>query len=304
MLLQYYLEQLQYKNMPDYLYKYLKDPRLLRLRNVGYFCGMDYASKKIYNFQELISRFDHSLTTALLTEQVTNDKRQTIAALYHDISTPCFSHVIDYMNQDYAKQESTEEYTEEILKRNKYLKKCLEEDHIEIDDLINFKKFSIVDNERPKCCADRLDGIILTGMAWTKDITKEDIFHILNDITIFKNEEGNQEIGFQKDSVVLRVMEVNQRIDSFCHSKEDHYMMQLLADITKLALEKKYFNYEDLYRYNELQLFHLLKKIPDKELQGKIFLFEHMDPINIPDFKNDSVKVRALNPLVNGKRYR
>ena len=290
--------------MPDYLYKYLKDPRLLRLRNVGYFCGMDYASKKIYNFQELISRFDHSLTTALLTEQVTNDKRQTIAALYHDISTPCFSHVIDYMNQDYAKQESTEEYTEEILKRNKYLKKCLEEDHIEIDDLINFKKFSIVDNERPKCCADRLDGIILTGMAWTKDITKEDIFHILNDITIFKNEEGNQEIGFQKDSVVLRVMEVNQRIDSFCHSKEDHYMMQLLADITKLALEKKYFNYEDLYRYNELQLFHLLKKIPDKELQGKIFLFEHMDPINIPDFKNDSVKVRALNPLVNGKRYR
>ena len=49
MYLQYYLEELGYLNIPDFLVKYLKTPSLLRLKKVGYFCGMDYASKHVYN---------------------------------------------------------------------------------------------------------------------------------------------------------------------------------------------------------------------------------------------------------------
>lgn len=51
------------------------------------------------------------MTVALLTYKLTNDKVATLAGLFHDIATPCFSHVIDYMNGDYENQESTEEYT-------------------------------------------------------------------------------------------------------------------------------------------------------------------------------------------------
>ena len=148
MLLQYYLEQLNYKELPDFLIKYLQTPSLLRLKKVGYFCGMDYASKDIYDFSEYISRYDHSLTVSLLVYKLTKDKTATLAGLFHDIATPCFSHVIDYMNKDYENQESTEEYTECILRRDKYLQKCLEEDNIAIDDIIDFKRYTIVDNER------------------------------------------------------------------------------------------------------------------------------------------------------------
>ena len=49
MYLKYYLEQLDYSHLPNFLIKYLKTPSLLRLKDVGYFCGMDYASKDIYN---------------------------------------------------------------------------------------------------------------------------------------------------------------------------------------------------------------------------------------------------------------
>ena len=35
---------------------------------------------------------------------------------------------------------------------------------------VDFKKHSIVDIDRPKLCADRLDGVILTGLFWTKGI--------------------------------------------------------------------------------------------------------------------------------------
>ena len=107
MYLQYYLEQLGYSNLPKFLIKYLKTPSLLRLKDISYFCGMDYASKDIYNFSEFISRYDHSLTVSLIVYKLTKDKKATLAGLFHDIATPCFSHVIDYMNQDYEKQEST-----------------------------------------------------------------------------------------------------------------------------------------------------------------------------------------------------
>ena len=49
-----YLNILNIKEIPQFLIKYLESPSLLRLRNVGYFCGMDYASKNIYDFGEYI----------------------------------------------------------------------------------------------------------------------------------------------------------------------------------------------------------------------------------------------------------
>ena len=304
MLLQYYLEQLDYKNMPLFLRKYFECPSLIRLMKVGYFCGMDFASKSVYDFSEYISRFSHSLTTSLLTYKVTQDKTMTVAALFHDVATPCFSHVIDYMNEDYEKQESTEELTSDIIKNDKYLLECLRKDNINVDDVINFKKFSIVDNDRPKCCADRLDGVILTGIGWTKNITKEDIKNIISDVRVFKNEENEDEIGFDNRDVVSKIIEVSKSIDLYCHTNEDNYMMQLLATITKLSIKRGYITYDDLYKLNEIELLNILNNSNDKEILDKIYLFENIDMLSIPKTDIPNVKVRVLRPLVNGERYK
>ncbi len=302
MLLQYYLEQLNYKELPNFLIKYLQTPSLLRLKKVGYFCGMDYASKDIYDFSEYISRYDHSLTVSLLVYKLTKNKTATLAGLFHDIATPCFSHVIDYMNKDYENQESTEEYTERILRSNKYLQKCLEEDNIAIEDVINFKRYTIVDNERPKVCADRIDGVILTGIGWTKNIHAKDIKQIVDDLDIFKNEEYEDEIGFNTESVAAKVLEVSKSIDIYCHSKEDNYMMELLAKITKLSIDKKYISYDDLYWYNEEEIFSLWKGKQDKEFLELIDKFENIKKSDIVMLDIPNIKIRNLNPIVNGKR--
>lgn len=302
MYLQYYLEELGYLNIPDFLTKYLKTPSLLRLKKVGYFCGMDYASKHVYNFREYISRYDHSLTVSLLVYKLTKNKVATIAGLFHDIATPCFSHVIDYMNEDYEKQESTEEYTEEILRGDEYLQKCLKEDNINIDEIIDFKRHTIVDNDRPKVCADRIDGVILTGIGWTKNISKEDIKNIVDDMHIYKNENNEDEIGFESSSIAKKVIEVSNSIDVYCHSQEDNYMMQLLAKITKYTIEKEYITYDELYSYNEEELFNLFKEKEDKELKSLIYNFENVPKEEIPYTELQNVKMRKLNPIVDGKR--
>lgn len=304
MYLEYYLEQLDYRNLPNFLIKYLKTPSLVRLKNIGYFCGMDYASKDIYNFRESITRYDHSLTVALIVYKLTKDKRKTLAGLFHDIATPCFSHVIDYMNQDYEKQESTEEYTAQILKNDKYLMECLRQDNIDIRDIINFKKYSVVDNDRPKVCADRLDGVVLTGIGWTKNISKEDIRNIVLDMDIFLNEDNEDEIGFNTLEIAKKVLDVSESIDIYCHSREDNYMMGLLAEITRLAIKKNYITYNELYTYTEYDLFSLLKIKEDRKIQSLMKEFENKRMFDIPNLEMPKVKVRSLNPLVKGKRIK
>ena len=302
MYLEYYLNELGYYNIPNFLIKYLKVPSLLRLKKVGYFCGMDYASKDIYNFSEYITRYDHSLTVSLIVYKLTKNKEATLAGLFHDISTPCFSHVIDYMNNDHLKQESTEGYTEKILRSDKYLQKCLNEDNIKIDDIINFKKHTVVDNDRPKLCADRIDGVILNGIGWTKNIYKEDIRNIVSDMKIYTNEYNEDEIGFKSLDIAKKVLEVSKSIDIYCHSREDNYMMQLLAKITKLAIMKKYINYDELYNYTEEELFNILESIKDKEFNELFLKFKNIKMNEIPNIEFPKIKVRKLNPIVNGER--
>lgn len=296
-MLDYYKEILGYNEMPNFLLKYLNCPSLIRLKKIGYFCGMDYASSDIYNFPEYISRYDHSLTVALLVYKLTKNKVCTVAGLLHDISSPCFSHVIDYMNKDYEKQESTEIYTEKIILNDQKLCACLKKDGIELKDAINFKKYSIVDNERPHVCADRLDGIILTSIGWIKNITKEDIFNIVNNSVVL-DKNGFKEIAFTLDTVATKVIFLNEEINYHCHAAYDNYMMELLANITRLSIEYGYFTYYQLYQYTEDEIFKILNEINDDQIKKLLQEFRTIKLENIPDIKLENVKVRKIKPLI------
>lgn len=298
----YYITLLGYPNIPEFLNKYLTLSSLNRLKEVGYFCGMDYASSNIYNFKEYISRYMHSLSTSLLVYYLTKDKRYTLQALFHDISTPVFSHVIDYMNKDYIYQETTEEFTELILKNDKKLLEYLELDKIPLDNLVNFKFSTIVDSPRPKMCADRLDGIILNGSYWTKTLNEKDIFNIIKSTELYINEESIPEIGFNNITAYNKVVETNDLTNIEMHSNYDNYMMELLANITRYLINKEYIKYEDLYFLTENKIFKLINNIEDNELKEYIFLFKNIKKEEIPLVKQEKIKERKLKPLLNGKR--
>ena len=302
MLLEHYFEKLGIDNIPLFLIPYLEVKSLNRLKYVSYFCGMDYASKDIYDFKEYITRYDHSLSVALLTYKLTQNKKATIAALFHDISTPCFSHVIDYMNKDYENQESTEEYTEKIIRSDSELLHLLKRDKILVEDIIDFKRYTIVDNDRPKLCADRLDGIILTGISWTKDISIKDIDNIMDSIMIYQNEYGEAEIGFNNIKVANRVYEISENINSYCHSNEDNFMMELLANITRLAISKGIIIYDTLYDLGEEDILRIYKYSKDKEIKELFNTFENIKRSDIPYVEIKNVKERNINPLIDGKR--
>ncbi len=297
-----YLKLLKAKDIPEFINKYLDVPSLTRLKNIGYFCGMDYASKNIYNFKEYITRFDHSLSTALLTYKLTKNKIETLAALFHDIATPCFSHVIDYMNKDYENQESTEEYTSEIIKQDYKLQEYFKEDNINIEDIINFKKYSIVDNHRPKLCADRLDGIILNGISWAKNINESDIKEIVNDLKVYDNKDKEKELGFKSKDIALKTIKINEEIEKLYHSSEDNYMMELLANITRTSIENKIITYKDLYYLDEPNLFKKIKASKVEKLKSLMDKFKNIKKEEIPPTIINNIKIRNIIPIANNTR--
>lgn len=303
-LLDEYLNLLGVVKLPYFLRRYLQIPCLVRLKNIGYFCGMDYASKDIYDFKEKITRYDHSLSVALLTWRFTKNKKATLAALFHDVATPCFAHVIDYMNKDYAQQESTEEYTKEVLGKDEQLLKLLKKDGITLEDISDFKQYSIVDNDRPKLCADRLDGIILTGIAWTKTLNRQDIIEIVNDINVYKNEFDELELGFKTLKVAKKALDTSNQIDIYCHTNEDNYMMEFLAHITKMAIDNELITYESLYYLDESLLIKCLEECKIAEIKEAFQQFRTIMKDDIPPIKLENVKKRDLKPLVGGLRLK
>lgn len=292
------------------LNEYMNNKAFLRLYDISYFCGMDSASKAIYDFAFPISRAEHSITTSLITSKClqglpcNNKRAMRIAALYHDIKTPIFSHVIDYMKGDAVTQSITEEGNDEFIETIPNIHRLLEADELSISD-IDHKKYSIVDTERPRLCADRLDGIILTSLSWTRIIDLRIAKSILNEIQVFTNEDSEYEIGFKTKETADYVEYLEMVVNANTHTKEDTYCMLLLANITRHAINKGYLTEEELYHLTEPQAFDILDyfALDDEELFTLLTIFRNVNGVSkVIDMP---IKHRIVKPLYPGcpKRF-
>ncbi|WP_288750039.1 hypothetical protein [uncultured Treponema sp.] len=143
------------KKTPDFLSKYISLPILKRLEGVGLLCGTDWTP--LFHNSFFYSRLDHSLGTALIVWNFTKDKKQTIAALLHDVSTPAFSHVSDFKNGDALTQSSTENLNAQLIENDLELLEFLKQDGIKVAEVNDYHIYPVADNEIPGLSADRLE---------------------------------------------------------------------------------------------------------------------------------------------------
>ena len=289
---------------PEWLNKYLELDILNRLQDISVLCGMEYASHDIYNFAFSISRYEHSLNVALITWALTHDKNATLGALFHDASSPVFSHCVDYMNGDYVNQESTEEKTDEILLSSPDLQRYLRQDNVSLEDVINFKQYSVVDLPRPYMCADRLDNCIGVGMAWSKKLTYDDAKSILESIRLTLNENGIYEISFNDEQAANIVYEINNDINQLTHSNSDTYMMLLVSKIIKKLILLNLVTYDDLFKLKERDIIDILEDNNHLDVELEQLYNEFKTIKEAPVIEQPEIKDKILNPLVKQKRLK
>lgn len=244
--------------IPDFMDKYLSTKSLIRLKDVTQFCGCDYT--KLYQPRFLYTRYDHSIVVARMTWHFTHDKKQTIVALLHDIGTPCFAHCIDYVFGDYVKQESAEKKITEMVRQDRQILEYFTEDDISIKDLENLEQYPILENQSPKLCTDRLDGVLHTCYIWLRTHSLEQIREVWEDMCVLINEEGKQEIGFSSPKVAEKFSDMVRTYAKELQGNTDKYVSKYVSEIVKSSFQKNLITLEDLYTKKETELVKLFEK--------------------------------------------
>ncbi|MCR4954456.1 MAG: hypothetical protein K6A43_10320 [Treponema sp.] len=305
---------------PDFLDKYIALPLLQRLQGVGLLCGTDWT--KLYKNRFYYSRLDHSIGVALIIWHFTKDKAQTIAGLLHDVSTPVFSHVSDFRKGDALTQTATEEDNAGILHHDSELAKLLAADGLTIEQVEDYHKYPVADNEIPQLSADRLEYMFPSGMALCGCWTMEEIERCYNDLTILKNEDGLDELGFKTLETAELYCERFCMIGHILQLNENKLTLQLLGQIMNRAVEQKVLSEDDFMALSEKEIIEKLEAAfmsfsgsPRKSNIDDDFLYlkslyqtfrtmtqiEHTNaPLPESEYYNVSlnVKQRYINPLV------
>ena len=241
---------------PPFLDKYLKLPVLQRLAGVGLLCGTDWTP--LYKNRFYYSRLDHSKGVALIVWHFTHDKAQTIAGLLHDISTPVFSHVSDFRKGDALTQTATEEPTSRIIRGDAELGRLLAEDGLTAAQVEDYHIYPIADNEIPQLSADRLEYMFPSGMALDGSWAMEEIRRCYNDLTILKNEEGRDELGFRSLEVAELYCEHFCMIGHILQLNENKLTLQLLGQIMNMAEKAGLLSESDFMTLSEREVMERL----------------------------------------------
>lgn len=296
------------EDFPEFLWDYINTPEMQRINTTSTACGTDYT--ELFHHKFFYSNLDHSIGVALIVWHFTQDKKQTLAGLFHDIATPVFKHCIDFLNHDYEKQESTEELTTKMISESKEISQLLKRDHISIEEIHDYHQYPIADNDTPKLSADRLEYTFSNGLFFdSEEIWGVDqIRYFYERLTVLKNEDGIDEIGFTDPKVAEEFIHYAKDIWPFWVSNKDKITMQFIADVVKKMAEKKLICKHDLYTLSEAQIIHQIESCPDTHLTEAFRKFRNTKQIQetkypIPDKYciNLNVKKRYVIPLVYHK---
>jgi hypothetical protein len=239
-----------HKEIPSFLLPYTEAEEMQRLKKVDMNCGMNFTSVPLFQKIEPYTRYEHSLGVALIIYHFTQNRPQSLSGLFHDISTPAFSHVIDFMNGDALKQESTEDKTLQILKDSKQITGLLKMDHLDLCQVSDYHRYPIADNDSPKLSSDRLEYTIGAAIDYGF-ATAEQLQPLYDDIVVGTNEHHETELVFQHEEKALQFGLYALRNGDVFTSKEDRYCMERLAMLVRKAMQAEILNEKDIYTDEE-----------------------------------------------------
>ena len=161
---------------------------MLKQQYISITCGTIYSD--LFESSYFFSSLDHAIAVALIIWHFTHDKKQTLSGLFHDIATPVFKHCVDFLNGDYMTQESTEDLTTKIISESTEIKNLLKKDNILLEEVDDYHKYPIADNDTPKLSSDRLEYSLSNALLTYNLLDLDEIKEIYNDIEIQKDEKG------------------------------------------------------------------------------------------------------------------
>lgn len=290
-------------SLPDFLVAAAQTPAMLRLKEVGMNCGCEYTSFPRFVNLPPYSRWQHSVCVGAIVWHFTLEPRQALAGLLHDIATPTFAHVIDFLHGDAMTQESTEAGTQEIIEDSQELQGILADLGFKTEDVCDYHLYPIADNPSPQLSADRLE-YTLSNLVNYGFRAPADCRRYFDDLLVDTNEHGEVELVFQTHEIALGFASGALQCSRVYISDEDRYAMQALADLLRTAVHDRIIDEHDFYG-TEGRLIQKLLRDSKYARQWAAYRALHAlvisgEPQNGPGWINVSAKKRTIDPFVKG----
>jgi len=302
------IEQLHsiYSNeIPNFINELENCIELQRLKGVGQNCGDDYLNKKMRTFEFNYSRYHHSVGVALIIWHFTKNIEMSLSGLFHDISTPTFAHVVDFLNNDAENQTSTENGTETIIAESTEIQKLLKKYNLKNSDVSNYSLYPIADNKSPKLSADRLEYSLYMGVS-RNIISIGEASEIFKDIIIAKNKDNEDEMCFKTKDIAVKFAKLSLENGKFMSGGISNLSNKLLADILQIAIQRKIIQEDELLTASEEEIIKKINSSSEEKLKKIWKIYQEFDKVyeskDIEETKgkysiNIKVKRRYIDPL-------
>ena len=236
---------LYHPEIPQFLRDFARTPPMERLRYVGMNCGCEYTDFPLFRNLAPYSRYDHSLGVALIVWHFTGSEQQALAGLFHDVTTPVFAHVVDFLNGDHLRQESTEAGVEACLLSSSEICALLREYGIMPGEIADYHCYPVADNDAPALSADRLEYTVGNLLNYGF-MDLEQLRGFYEDLEVGWDERGYPELTFRTPEVAAAFARAALRTARVYVSDEDRFAMEALAGLLRTAMERKVLSSGDL----------------------------------------------------------
>ncbi len=292
-----------HNEIPKVIRDCMDAPCVRRLKHVGMNCGCEYTSFPRFAGLEPYSRFDHSVGAALIVWHFTKDEKQAVAGLLHDVATPVFAHVVDFLKGDYLVQESTEDGTRAAIEADETLQRALKTHGLTTEDVSDYHRYPIADNDSPRLSADRLE-YTLGNLINYRIRMPDEVRAIYADLSVGTNEDGAPELVFSDARIAEDFAFASLECSKIYVSDEDRYAMQMLSELLRDAIALGVLSEADLYTTEPQVIEKLLGDARTAAAWQRFRAYRSMrraaEPADEGQWRRIAAKKRYIDPLIEG----
>ena len=294
---------LYHNEIPSFLRECAAAPSMQRLRNVGMNCGCEYTSFPRFAGLSPYSRFDHSLGAALIVWHFTHDEKQAVAGLMHDVASPVFAHVVDFLHGDYLTQESTEDGTRAIIENDETLQRVLFAHGLHTDGVCDYHIYPIADNDSPRLSADRLE-YTLGNLLNYRIRAIDEVRAFYENLRVGTNEDGTPELVFSDAGIAEGFALASFACSQIYVSAEDRYAMQMLSELLRDAINLGVLSEADLLTTEPEVIDRLLRNERTAAAWRRYCACRTIRLSDAPEgggqWRRIAAKKRYIDPLIDG----
>lgn len=273
----------------------LKHPAMDRVKRI-WISSYGY----LFNLQRSSTRFEHCLGVYLLLRHFKASTKEQLAGLIHDVSHTALSHLSTYAIQGKYTGEEFHELMQKKFIDDSGLADLFVKLGYNADDLLHTDKFTLLENNLPDICADRIDYAIRDGLH-LQILSRQQADQIIDGLVI-KNGEfvfSNHQSAFlySFNFFLLNLMFYGSPAEA--HFNNDFGALVNYAMKTGVLKEKDWFS-DDVY------LIGKLKKSKNAKIQKWLGKYNQKLVVYEDSAHSDKVfskKIRVVDPkvIVGGK---